>query len=236
MNQIKCVVFTLGVYAITIATNTLAQGLGDGKNTYYVAADLGIFQAQFHSSYMDQTDIIPQNIAESFQQNGYTGGLQIGYSRLITSQYYLGAELAGSYDSHSANFQAGAANTTFSDTVHINNHFDITLVPGVMLNDSTSVYLKVGFTRASVHDSLISPAGFTPTITRYTQNTNANGFVAGLGLEKFLCDKVSIFTEGNYRDYGTINFSNLQNFSAAYTNSSHVYTYDLLLGVAYHFS
>ena len=222
--------------SVLAATSTLfASSLNNEKTPFYVAAKIGVFEGNYHSTYLDQTDVIQQNISQSFQQNGYTEGLAIGFSKLLCQQFILGLELAGSYDSHSANFQAGASTAAFSDTIRIKNHFDLTLVPGIMLNDATEAYLKVGVSRMSVQDTLISPAGFTPTVTSYSTSTNANGFVAGLGLARSIVKNVSLFVEGNYRDYGTVNFGGFQNFSASYSNSSHIYTYDASLGVAYHF-
>jgi opacity protein-like surface antigen len=164
----------------------------------------------------------------------YTGGFAIGYTRLVCHRYLLGPELSGNYDSHTASYQAGAASAAFSDLVNVDNHFYLTFVPGVLLNNTTAAFLKIGVSRASLRDSLISSVGFTPEMTPYNSNNNVNGFVAGLKLEKFLLDRVTVFVEGDYRDYGMVNFSRFQNFTATYTNFSHVYTYDALLDVAYH--
>jgi opacity protein-like surface antigen len=225
----------LAASAIAASATLSASSLNDPRAPFYVAAKAGVFQANFNSSYLDQTDVIPQNIAQSFPQNGYTEGLAIGFSKLFYNQYLLGLEFAGSYDSHNANFQAGASTAAFSDTVRIKNHFDLTVVPGIMLNDSTEAYLKLGMSRMNVQDTLVSPVGFTPTITSVSSTASANGFVAGLGFAKAIVKNTSIFVEGNYRDYGTVNFTGFQNFTASYTNSSHVYTYDAAVGVAYHF-
>jgi opacity protein-like surface antigen len=225
----------LGVTAMVASSSLLASSLNNDRTPIYVAAKVGIFQASFNSTYLDQADLIQQNIAQLFQQHGYTEGLAIGYSKVFYQQYLAGIELSGSYDSHAGNFQAGASTAAFSDNVRINNHFDLTFVPGLMLNDATAVYLKLGVSRASIQDTVYSPTGFTPTIARFTNNTNANGFVAGLGFERSIIKNVSVFVEGNYRDYGTATLASFQNFTASYSNSSHIYTYDASLGVAYHF-
>ncbi|MES2219110.1 MAG: hypothetical protein V4501_11965 [Pseudomonadota bacterium] len=225
----------LGLTAVVVSSSLLASSLNNDRTPFYVAAKVGVFQASFNSTYLDLTDVIQQNIAQSFQQNGYTEGLAIGFSKLFYQQYLLGLELAGSYDSHNANFQAGASTAAFSDNVRVRSHFDLTVVPGLMLNDATAIYLKLGVSRAAIQDTLVSPTGFAPTNVRLTNDTNANGFVAGLGFERSIIKNVSVFVEGNYRDYGTVNFGAFQNFTATYTNSSHIYTYDASLGAAYHF-
>ena len=228
--------FVISCSLLTISSSLFAvDDVTIGKFPFYASAKFGVFQANFNSTYTDQTDIIPQNIAELIQQNGYTEGLAIGYRGVINHKYIVGVEISGNYDSHSANFQAGASSAGFSDTVQINNHFDLTITPGFLITDSVDAYLKVGVTHASVQDTMISPIGFTPTITRYPSNVNSTGFVAGFGIEKFFADQFSVFAEGNYRDYGTVSFANFQNFTASYTNSTHVYAYDVGVGAAFHF-
>ncbi len=201
---------------------------------FYVAANAGIIQGNFSNSYLDQTDIIKQNIAESVEQHGYTGGLAIGYSKLYHEKYLLGAELSGNLDSHNATFQSGAASSAFSDTTQINNHFDLTFVPGILLSESTSAYLKLGVSVAYVEDNLTSPAGFGATPSPFNSSNHATGFAAGLGIQKSMSERVSVFAEGDYHDYGTVNFANFQNFSTSYIHSAHVYSYGVVLGMAYH--
>jgi opacity protein-like surface antigen len=166
-------------------------------------------------------------------QHGYTGGIAIGYSQLMNPQYFLGAELSANKDGSSASFQSGASSTVFSDQVRMNGHFDLTFMPGLMLSNSIAAYLKLGLSYALLQDSLTSPVGFAPTITSYNNNQNAFGFAAGLGFSKAITDKVEIFTEADYHDYGSIGFANFKNYEANYTHSTHVYSYDVVVGAAY---
>ena len=46
---------------------------------------------------------------------------------------------------------------------------------------------------------------------------------------------MDLFASADYHDYGTVNFSTFQNYSAAYTHSSKVFSYDVLAGAAYRF-
>lgn len=230
MAKLKTVKNIVGIFAVVFS----GTGLAMTNSPFYVAVDAGIFQGSMSQKYLDQTDIIQQNIAESLQQYGYTEGVAVGYSKLWCHQYLLGAELSGNIDSHSANYQSGAASTAFSDVTQINNHVDLAFVPGILLGDTVAAYAKLGISFASVQDSLFSPVGYTPVITRFQTNKNVTGFAGGLGLKKFITEKVSVFTEANYHDYGTVNFSNFQNFTANYTHSAHLYSYDVVLGAAYY--
>lgn len=205
------------------------------QHPFYIGAEAGIFQATFQANYLDQTDVIQQNISETIQQRGYTEGLLFGFSKLFCNQYLLGGEISGHLDSHQVTFQSGASTTAFSDTMNIRNHVDVSFVPGLLLNNTTAAYLKLGVSFASVRDTLTSPVGFTPTNTAFNSNKNANGFAGGLGVKKFLTERVAVFAEGNYHDYGKVSFSDFQNFSANYSHSAHIYSYDVQLGLAIHF-
>lgn len=201
----------------------------------YVAADAGIFQASFNQRYLDQTDVIAQNIGESVQQHGYTAGLAVGYQKWICSQYFLGAELSGNLDSREATFQSGASTTAFSDSIQVRNHIDLTFVPGMLLGNSMTAYLKLGISSASINDNLSSPVGFIPTSTVYNSTRRVTGFAAGIGVSKYLTQKISLFVEANYHDYGRVSFPSFQNFSASYTHTAQIYTYGAIAGLAYHF-
>jgi opacity protein-like surface antigen len=202
---------------------------------FYVAASAGVFQGNFNSSYTDLTDVVPQNIVQGFQQNGYTEGLAIGVTHLFAEQYVLGAEASLNFNSHNANYQSGSANAAFSDTVQVTHDFAFTLVPGIMLGKNIEAYFKLGVARAYVSDSLVSPTGYTPTIMTFNSSQNVTGFAGGLGIKKFICRNFSVFAEGNYRDYGTLKFSGFQNFTANYANTSHLLTYNVVVGGAYSF-
>ncbi len=205
-------------------------------NQFYGAIEGGIYQAQFNSSYIDQTDVIPQNISGSLIQNGYIGGLALGYTRLINPRYFVSVELTGNIEGDSALYQSGAANTAFSDKIQINDNVDLSLVPGIMTESAFSPYFRLGISYASVRDRLTSPVGYDPTNTQFNSNKNIFGLVAGLGVKYAINDRIGLFVEANYHDYGTINFSSFQNFSADYTHSAHLYSYAALIGATYAFN
>jgi opacity protein-like surface antigen len=217
----------------SIALSSIACALP--QQPFYIAANAGLFQGSFDATYRDQTDTIPQNIAQTLQQHGYTEGLAIGYQKPIYNQYLLGTELSGNLDSHQASFESGAANTSFSNSTQIKNNIDLTFVPGVMLGLTVEAYLKLGLSHASLQDNLNSPVGYTPTVSRFNSNKSATGFAGGIGVKKFVTEQIAIYLESNYHDYGTVTFANFQNFTAGYTHTAHIYSYDFLLGLAYQF-
>lgn len=231
MERVKFSKLVMGVCLLGFSSAAFAYS----DRPFYIGADAGIFQGTFSQSYLAQMTSPPANVAETTQQHGYTGGLVAGYSKLFHQQYLLGAQLSGNLDSHYANYANGANSLTYTDTTQINSHIDLTVVPGILLSDSAAAYAKLGVSTASVQDNLTSPATNASVMTRYNSTKMATGLAAGLGVKKFLTDQVSIFAEGNYHDYGVVNFTDFQNYTVTYTHSAHVYSYDLSLGAAYHF-
>jgi opacity protein-like surface antigen len=235
MKKISAVLFTslIAISSCTLAHNNNQTGY------VYLAADAGIFSADFNNTYLDQTDTIPQNFQSTVTQHGYTGGLAIGYRKPIYTNYFIGGEISGNVDSSNALFQEGASSGNFSDKTRINDHMDFTFVPGLKLSNTVSAFLKLGLSLAWIQDNLTSPvypAGlYTPVMTYYTNSNTEIGFTAGLGLSKSVCKHAALFTEADYHDYGTMNFQNFQNYSATYTHSTHVYSYDVVVGAAYRF-
>jgi opacity protein-like surface antigen len=225
------------VYAFCLTALALySTAFANSRQSLYLAADAGIFQANFDNKFLDQADVIPQHIVQPTTQHGYSGGLAAGYRYLFNPLVFIGGELSGHLDGHSAALQTGAAASAFSDVVQIKNHVDLTFVPGLKLSETVAAYLKIGVSYASLQDSLISPAGYIPTSTVTNSNKSSVGFAAGLGFQKQINPSAVLFTEANYHDYGTISFPGFQNFSSMYSHTAHVYSYDVLLGAAYQFN
>lgn len=205
------------------------------QNRYYLAGNLGIFQANFNNTFNDQTDVIPQNIEQPVNQQGYTGGLAIGY-RQFCNNILLGGEFLVNVDGNSATFASGAANTAFTDKSQIRAHADLTFTPGMMLTQTLLGYFKLGLSLAYMQDNLNSPISYTPSYESAHSNKYVPGLAAGIGVSQYLCNNLSLFTEANYHDYGSVDFSNFDNFTASYSHKSHVYSYDVVVGLSYLFA
>lgn len=223
----KIIVLSALIFAATTHAND--------NHPFYLAADAGVFQGSFNNTYLDQTDTIAQNFEQNVLQNGYTGGLALGYQHALSDRYSLGAEISGQGDSSSATFQEGASSAAFSDTTQFNAHMDLSFVPSMRLTKSINAFFKAGLSVAWMKDSLNSPVGNSAVMTNYTSNNTRLGGILGLGFSKKICKRFKLFTEADYHDYGTVNFPAFQNFTATYTHSSHIYSYDVLGGAAYSF-
>lgn len=98
---------------------------------FYIAADAGIMSANFNLKYNDLLDVIPQNFANSVSQNGYTGGLVLGYSHLIFDHYLIGVELAGNaLTNNYAKLYEGSSSAAFNDTLQL-KYFGYDFVTGL---------------------------------------------------------------------------------------------------------
>ncbi len=226
MNKLKTLIVVLPLMSTSLVHAA-------SPNQLYAAIDGGVFQANFNNSYLDQTDVIPQNISNSSLQDGYTGGLAIGFNHSLNASSFLGLELSGHLDSNSALFQSGASTTAFSDEIKMRHHVDLTVIPGIMTLGSFFPYLKLGLSYASIRDDLTSPVGYNPVMTQYQSNKSIYGFAAALGVKHPVGEHLGLFAEANYHDYGNINLSNFQNFSATYTHSARLCSYGLVVGAAY---
>jgi opacity protein-like surface antigen len=222
----------LSILFLAFSSTALAN---TNNHQYYIAANAGIIEADFNNKFSDQTDEIPQNIAQTTEQHGYTGGIALGYRRLVNPFYIIGTELSVNIDGSTALFQSGASTTAFTDKLKLRNHIDWVLKLGTLVTETVEAYLKFGLSNASVQDNLTTPVGYLAEMTTFNDQENLIGFTAGLGFRKALNKHISVLTELNYHDYGTATFNDFQNFSATYTHSAHVYTYDAKVGIAYDF-
>lgn len=206
-------------------------------NSFYVSGQVGTAQKRFNQSYNDLTSTIPQNTTTEVTQNGYTGGIAVGYSRLVKSLYLLGLEFAGNASSNNANYKNGSTGFLFSDKTRMTYNLDLMFVPGVLLTDTVSAYLKLGISWAWIKDQLSAPVGFIPiTNVPVATDKTVQGFVAGLGLKKYISQKIHVFAEYDYYDYGNNNFSNFTNFTARYTHNGHIYASKAVAGLTYSFA
>lgn len=205
----------------------------DSINQLYGAIQGGVFQSNFNMNYIDKTDVIPQNISTPIIQNGYTGGLAIGLTHLLTNFFAFGLEFSGYRDGNNALYQSGANSTAFSDRIKMNHHVDFVVIPELITSGAFFPYLKLGASYAWLKDNLVSPVGYNPIMTHYHTNKNPLGFVTALGLRHSLGKHIGLFSEINYHNYETLNLKPFENFSANYTHSTRLYSYGVLIGVNY---
>lgn len=126
---------------------------------------------------------------------GVTGALQAGY-RWQRGAWVFGPELAiegGSVDD-SVSFTSRGVDYTAESSV--NYIATLALKTGYIVNPQTLVYGTAGL---AYGDFTYDLNDATPASEDY----NANGWMLGLGVERKLSDRMSVFAEYQYRDFGS---------------------------------
>lgn len=204
---------------------------------FYGAADAGIFTATFDELYAYQSPTVPnpQSITNTAYQRGYMGGLKLGYHHSFRSDYFYNTEISGDIDSDRSSFQSGASGP-FIDNMWVDGHVDFSLVPGMMISHSMSLYMKLGLSVAFFRDRMTSYVGSFNTETGYSLNKTIPGFLAGLGVSKSVTKRMDVFTEADYHDYGNRTLQTFSVQNATYASSAKIHWYDVVVGAAYHFA
>lgn len=224
------------IFALFLGTfSSLSFASATNDHVWYAAASAGIFQGLFNTQFNDQTDMIPNNFRQPVTQNSYTGALAVGYSQTCGNGYFCGGELSLGGATYHANFGAGAASAAFTNTIGINGNLDLAFIPGFLVTETIALYGKAGLSYACITSDVNSPTGFTPVFVNVSSTQRALGAVLGVGIEKILSQHSTLFLEYAYHDYGTVDFSPFSNFTATYSNSAHVYSNSLSLGLTYLF-
>ncbi|MDP5306532.1 outer membrane protein [Paracoccus spongiarum] len=127
---------------------------------------------------------------------GVTGSLHGGY-RWQRGSWVYGPELSlegGSVDD-SADFSEGGVSGTISNSV--NYIAALTLKTGYLVNPQTMVYGTAGWNYGDFTYELEGPSGSG------SDDYTANGYVLGLGVERQVSERMSVFAEYQYRDFGS---------------------------------
>ena len=219
------------IYIAPVTLICLTAQVSYAQHPFYAEAEVGLLQGNFSVKYNDLTSTLPQNYQDNVLQSAYTAGLALGYRQIIATRYLLGLEIAGNRASNYAYYSPGV----LSDKLKLKYNIDFAFVPGLLLNQSISTYLKLGISSGYIYDHLVSPAGYTPQNTVYHYNLNRVGFLAGIGVRKDLASHWAVFAEYLYRDYGSISFKHFTNLTATYSHNARLTTNALNVGLAFNF-
>jgi hypothetical protein len=173
----------------------------------------------------DAGGVLNSRYAHTARGIGLTAGLFIGYEKFFNNKYSLGVELAGYYNSAETKQTDGIVGQEVEDdyiaTLHVLNkvkqtyNFDLTILPGVLINNTYLNYLRLGVSLAGmqVNDeetiSSTSSAAITNSIYNIpSDRVNVFGGVVGLGARKLLTKNVSVFGEIDHYVYANKSFKN----------------------------
>ena len=167
----------------------------------------------------------------SSNSNGFGGTVGFGYNFQASPQALvgLGIELAP-IATKAANYGGSTATNPNipSSTYKMNNQYNIYVAPGVVIDEYTALYGKIGYT------------GMQLTSGPNSSSVNFRGYSLGGGYRSYLNGNWYAFLEGNYYKYGqstdsgSVIMTNSTN-SYSYSNTSSVSSYNVLYGLGYKF-
>lgn len=229
---------------------------------FYIGVGVGYDSYRVHSSLSSTTTDVtvpgaPVALAASSASSndaatGWMGGIFAGYGRYF-DWFYLAAEL-------NANTSNADSTTTFnrSDFTEPDNvsgsvklkartSYGIALLPGIKLNDSSLLYIRLAYLRtnfkANASTSVVDD-GVTVLNLADSSNEWRNGFNYGVGIETAIAEDVSIRGEFDHTSYNskTVNATDTITpipgvlVNASMSNKFNVSNNEFMLSLLYHFA
>lgn len=116
-----------------------------------------------------------------------------GWGWMFTPDFYIAAEIFGGDSFNVKDY--GATGLGETGSVRTTWNFGVSLLPGVMINDSILGYVRISYIRAHFRNNP------TDTICDCDNGTNRNGWQVGLGGESNLCGGWDVRGEYVYSQY-----------------------------------
>jgi opacity protein-like surface antigen len=227
MNQAR----TATAVAIMLSSGvTLADGFQKG---FYIGANTGasFVTGQTNSELTRGSDFLgflensignglPEGFAnpivyrDEASARGYNGGLLVGWNFYCDREYIYGVELSGNLYSNRG-YQTwwtyGVASIlNFQESWDLSYSAELTFKPGWLISNTTELYAIIGVSVAQVNTELKNLNSDTVNesdpVTVENEKT-IYGFVLGAGIQKQLCNRLSVFTSYQYTYYSKASLS-----------------------------
>lgn len=184
----KKLMLTSAILAIG-TTSAFAAGTGP-----YVGGSLDAN----YSLFKDETNNAFVNSTGNFGKVAPGATLFAGYGKLVKEKFYLGGEVFGSVTHSDLDGLEGVRHVSF-DT---HSSFGASLIPGVMLSDSTMAYARLGVVKTKFE--------VTDTINNTSDSTKetVSGGQAGVGLQTQLTSKLDLRGEYDFTKYNSFDTDN----------------------------
>jgi opacity protein-like surface antigen len=98
--------------------------------------------------------------------------------------------------------QNGTGNTTAK--MELKNHATLYIQPSYMIDQTLSVFGKVGYSQADLNITSSNAA----TGSSLNKKDTLEGYLVGIGIQKDISKTTFVRLEGNYTDYDTVNYTN----------------------------
>lgn len=227
------------------------QILRDG---FYVGAGVGYDIDRIHSNSnitltSNDTDEIVDTLSASAHHGaaGWMGGIFVGYGHYF-DMFYLGLEVNGNDSAAKASSSFYHEDTDDFDfanvTVKARGSYGVALLPGLKLNDSTLLYVRLGYLRANFKSS--GDAGIAGLGYNFSSSKWRNGFQYGVGLETYVAESVSLRGEFDHTNYDSRSFNRsfvvegatkqVETFTLSTSGSVKPSANEFMLSLLYHFA
>lgn len=210
------------------------------KDGFYVGAQVGYDSYRAANTYnvtaTNATTTVNASGSDTMNATGWAGGLFAGYGQYFQDAYYLAGEIlvntSGASQSNNATFTTTSAtpvaSRTFNNKFSVNTSWGVRLLPGIKLNNSTLLYIPLGYMSASLKGT----SSFTNTdATSATVSTSKSqyqgAFVYGVGMETVVYENFSLRGEYNHTNYNSFSTGGVK-FSPSDNQ--------VMLGLLYHFA
>jgi opacity protein-like surface antigen len=123
-----------------------------------------------------------------------------GYGHLWNQRYYLAGEVFGS---DSVRLKNVGPQFSPINNVRTTWSYGVDALPGIMLNDHTLGYLRVGYARTEL--DIKTSSNFPNTRSDYVYKTQVNGLRLGLGMQTNIYKNLDLRGEFVFTQYGHLN-------------------------------
>jgi outer membrane immunogenic protein len=194
---------------------------------FYIGAGLGYDSYRIHQS-TDLTayelDVLPATVeftsasSANTSATGWMGGIFAGYGRYFDT-FYIAAEINANTSNADSTFSYNNSLGVSANTkVKARTSYGIAILPGIKLNDSSLLYVRLGYLRTNFKASAsFSSLDFDEsTVNSLSVSDSAwrNGFNYGVGIETYVAEDISIRGEYTHTSF------NSKTISGQFTNTT----------------
>ncbi|WP_282603523.1 outer membrane beta-barrel protein [Paracoccus sp. PARArs4] len=153
-------------------------------------------------AYRDDTLLREESGLGDVGVNGVTGGIHAGY-RWQRGNWIFGPELSAQFGSVDKSRDILLFDAEVEAENDMKNVIALVAKTGYLLDPQTLIYGTFGIARGDFEYSFSSDEG------SISEDYSSTGIAAGLGVERLMNDRLSVFAEYQYRDFGneTVDFA-----------------------------
>jgi outer membrane immunogenic protein len=196
------------------------------KDGFYIGAQGGYdnYRAGInHSVTVAGTSFVANPTLSS---NGFVGGFFTGFGMNFYQYGYLAAELFGNGSTANQSYNLNYGTTSSTSKVTQDGDWGISVLPGIKVNPSSLVFLRLGWNQARLRGTETFIAN--GNIASASSHSWASGFNVGLGIETAIYQNISLRGEYDHTSFG----SYTSRLGTKYTLSNN----RMMAGLSYHFS